>query len=103
MFDSGEGVGKYTLKSSSPTEPNPISIKVYCHKLRGLAEIEYTGENHSKDIVVCVLNNETNYTLGDLYTDIMDIHNKYPIFRKMIEIEPRKRYSIKDVIHELNP
>ena len=89
------------LRCVPPIKIESNTLNLYCHKLRGLAEIEYTGENHSKDIVVCVLNNETNYTLGNLYTDIMDIHDKYPIFRKMIKIEPRNRYSIKDVIREL--
>jgi hypothetical protein len=89
------------LRCVPPIKTEPDTLNLYCHKLRGLAEIGYTGENYSKDIVVCVLDDKTNYTLGNLYTDIMDIHATYPIFRKMIEIEPHNRYSIKNVIREL--
>lgn len=44
---------------------------------------------------------ENTYTLGDLYADMMQIHIKYPILKKMIEIDRNKRISIDDVITEL--
>jgi serine/threonine protein kinase len=81
------------LRCVPPIKTESNTLNLYCHKLRRLDEIEYTGET-----VIYNIDDKTNYTLGALYTNIMDIHSKYPIFRKMIEIEPHKRYSIKNVI-----
>ena len=39
-----------------------------------------------------------NYTLGDLYRDILDIHEKYPILRRMIIEDHNGRCTIDDVI-----
>ena len=59
-------------------------------------------ENHPIDKTIVYTKNtgteSINYTLGDLYRDILDIHKKYPIFRKMIIEDPNGRCSIDEVI-----
>ena len=40
------------------------------------------------------------YTVGDLYKDVLNIHAKYPIFRKMIVRNPNDRCTIQTIIDE---
>jgi serine/threonine protein kinase len=58
-------------------------------------------EKHPIDKIVYTKNTDTepmNYTLEDLYRDILEIHERYPIFKKMIKINPDERCSINNVI-----
>jgi serine/threonine protein kinase len=45
-------------------------------------------------------NNEIVYTFENLYKDMLNIHTKYPIFRRMIAINPDDRCSIIEIINE---
>jgi hypothetical protein len=41
-------------------------------------------------------------TYQKLYDNIIAIHKKYPLFQRMIKIEPNERCSIDDIITECN-
>ena len=50
----------------------------------------FTKTNENED--------RANYTIYNLYTDMMTIHTKYPILRRMIIEDPNDRCSINEVI-----
>lgn len=45
-------------------------------------------------------NTQFNYNLRDLYIKILDIHKQYPLFKKMIQINPADRCNIEHIIEE---
>jgi serine/threonine protein kinase len=98
LFDS---VLRYVPPNESqPCELESDTLKLYSHRYERYLGIEFHGVDHEMKTVICSLGLETEYTLGDLYKDICKIHERYPLFRKMIEIDPVKRYSINNVIKE---
>jgi hypothetical protein len=90
-------------ESQLQPQPQPQSL-VLPHVIQNNdGDWNISNEIHSINTFVCTKNTDTEhikYTLEDLYRDILAIHKKYPIFKKMIEINPGSRCSIADVISE---
>jgi serine/threonine protein kinase len=88
----------------NPPEPQPPTdmlnlFFVYTDEKNVLIKESF---NEDKNTVIFTKTNENEehayYRLGDLYIDIMTIHTKYPILRRMIIEDPNDRCSIDEVI-----
>jgi len=81
---------KITIQIDSTTKVQSLAIPSVVHETK---TILFKKNMHTDTGPI-------DYTLGDLYNDIRAIHDKYPIFKKMIVINPDNRCSIADVISE---